>query len=258
MHPQFDSDRDLVLARARAAGVQDLVVTATDLDMSRTAIDYCEQKGLYCTAGVHPHDAKDAPADLGSRLLALARSHRVRAIGETGLDFYRNFSPQDAQRAVFREQLEVAAEIGLPAFVHDRDTAGAVFEMLAEFRPRLTGAVVHCFTGTAEDLARYLSLDVYIGITGWVADRRRGAPLAEVIRSLPLDRLVIETDAPFLKPHNVPAGWYAEHGVQTHTRRNEPALLPFVARAVSRAMDVPETDVIAQSTANARSLFGLD
>jgi len=124
LHPQFESDRVAVLERAKAAGVTELMVTATDLPMSRTAIAFCEDHDLYCTAGVHPHDAKDAPENLSAELVDLSRSDRVKAIGETGLDFNRNFSPPDVQRTVFETQLRTAIEVQLPVFVHDRDSEG--------------------------------------------------------------------------------------------------------------------------------------
>lgn len=257
LHPQFDPDRAAVMVRAREAGVTGMLVTATDLASTEAAIRFCETSDLYCTAGVHPHDAAQAPRDLAERLTLLAGSSRVKAIGETGLDFFRNYSPPDAQRRVFRTQLDVARACGRPLFVHDRDSSGEVFDGLATVAGEVPGVVVHCFTGSEADLSRYLSLGCYIGITGWVTDRKRGSELARVVRALPPDRLLIETDAPFLKPHNVPSGWQAEQAPNVDRRRNEPALLPWVAEGVSRAMGIPVADVIRHSTENARRLFDL-
>ncbi|MGD8832383.1 MAG: TatD family hydrolase [Pseudomonadales bacterium] len=257
LHPQFDPDRTAVVDRARAAGVTGMLVTATDLTTAEAAIDLCARTDLYCTAGVHPHEAKDAPADLSERLLELAGNDRVRAIGETGLDFHRSFSPHEIQRRLFDVQLEVASTCGLPVFVHDRDTGGAVFDELRPRAARLAGVVVHCFTGTSEDLERYLDLGCFIGITGWVTEKRRGVELREVIRDLPLEKLLIETDAPFLLPHNVPGGWREANAPGTRRRRNEPALLPWVAAGVAEAMSVSVEDVIRHSGDNARRLFGL-
>lgn len=257
LHPQFDRDRDRVLARARAAGVTDLLITATDLDMARRAIDFCERHDLYCTAGVHPHDAKDAPADLVAELELLIRSDRVKAVGEMGLDFNRNFSPPEVQRTVFDAQLELAASCGLPAFVHDRDTEGAVYEALHRHISSLSGVVVHCFTGTGTDLDRYLALGCHIGVTGWICDERRGAALRELTRRIPLDRLLVETDAPFLLPHSVPNGWHAAHAPEAHKRRNEPALLPLVVERIALETGVPAAEISKRTAENARSLFNL-
>ncbi len=257
LHAQFDPDRDAVIARARAAGLTGMLVTATDLASTSAAIRLCADADLYCTAGVHPHDAARAPADLREQLSELARSPRVRAIGETGLDFYRNYSPPDVQRQVFHTQLEVARACGRPLFVHDRESSAEVFEALSPMIHEVPGVVVHCFTGTGADLARYLSIGCHIGITGWITEKKRGADLARAICALPLDRLLIETDAPFLRPHNVPGNWQAENAPGISRRRNEPALLSFVAAGVAVAMDVPIADVIRHSTDNARRLFDL-
>jgi TatD DNase family protein len=257
LHPQFDDDREAVLARARAAGVHQLLVTATDLTMAARAVDWCEAHDLYCTAGVHPHDAKDAPADLAERLADLARSPRVKAIGETGLDFFRNFSPPSTQHRVFDVHLQAAGKLGLPAFVHDRDSDGAVYAALRRHRDRLPGVVVHCFTGTADDLSRYLALDCHIGITGWVCDERRGQELRALVPLIPLERLLIETDAPFLLPHDTPRTWHAEHAPGASRRRNEPALLPLVAARIARERRVSTETIVRETAANARRLFDL-
>ncbi len=258
LHAQFDADREDVIDRARAAGIERMLVTATDLATTEAALALCARvEGLYCTAGVHPHDASDAPDDLADRLRTAAINPAVRAIGETGLDFNRNFSPPDVQRRVFQTQLALAAEIGLPVFVHDRDSEGAVFDALERHADRLAGMVVHCFTGTAEDLDRYLALGCSIGITGWVCDRKRGQTLRELVGRIPLDRLLIETDAPFLRPQNAPKRWHELHAPGASSRRNEPALLPYVAAGIAEASGRPVADIIAASSRNAMTLFRL-
>ena len=194
---------------------------------------------------------------MSARLREAAGRAPVRAIGETGLDFNRNFSPPDVQRRIFSAQLECAVEVGLPVFVHDRDSNGEVAEHLERYRADLSGAVVHCFTGSADDLERLLALDCYIGITGWITESKRGAPLREIVRRLPLDRLMIETDAPFLLPRNLPKHWHREHAPGASSRRNESALLPYVAAGVAAALDIDVEAVVAASTANAVKLFGL-
>lgn len=258
LHPQFDADREAVIGRARAAGVARMLVTATDLAMTEAAIALCRNEAdLACTAGVHPHDAKDAPPDLNAQLRELAGDPNVRAIGETGLDYNRNFSPPDVQRHVFETQLALAAELGLPVFVHDRDSAGDVYAALARHMDGLPGVVVHCFTGTREDLQRYLALGCAIGITGWVCDRKRGGGLRELVPEIPLERLMIETDAPFLLPQNSPRGWHKTHAPGASSRRNEPALLAWVARGIAEASGVPVTEIISASSENARAMFAL-
>ena len=259
LHPQFDADREAVIARARAAGVRRMLVTATDLSMAEAAIRLCtDEPDLFCTAGVHPHDAKDAPQDpevLGEQLKRLAREPVVRAIGETGLDFNRNFSPPDVQRRVFDIQLTLAGELGLPVFVHDRDSDGAVYEALAQHAANLSGMVVHCFTGSSQDLDRYLALGCAIGITGWICDKKRGGALRELVGRIPLARLLIETDAPFLLPQNAPRNRQKINAPGASSRRNEPAMLSFVAEGIAEATGKPAAEIIAASSDNARQLF---
>jgi TatD DNase family protein len=252
LHPQFDDDREAVVTRARQAGVRHLIVTGTDLPGSRAGIAYAARAPalLSATVGIHPHDAAAAPAGWQDEVAALATERAVVAIGETGLDFNRNFSPPDVQEAVFREQLRLAASLDLPVFVHDREAGETVAACLAAAGPPPAGAIVHCFTGTRTDLLRYLELGCAIGITGWVCDRRRGAALRELVPLIPLDRLMIETDAPFLRPHNAPA--------DAHGRRNEPALLGYVADRLAELYGIARAEVEAVTAANARRLFRLD
>jgi len=257
LHPQFDDDRDAVLERARQAGVETLIVTSTDLSTAERAVGFCSARGLFCTAGIHPHDAKDAPANLVQVLESLAAHPAVCAIGETGLDFNRNFSPPDVQRRVFAMQLELAARTGLAVFVHDRDSNGEVHRMLAPLARDLSGVVVHCFTGTEQDLDNYLDAGFSIGVTGWVCDPRRGAALAALVPRIPGDRLLVETDAPFLLPPMTADSWPPAAVSRRHKRRNEPMLLPrIIARLAELRGEDPEV-LTAVTAANARRLFSL-
>ncbi len=235
-----------------------MLVTATDLDMTADAISLCTQvEDLACTAGIHPHDARNAPDDLGDRLQDLAASAEVRAIGETGLDFNRNFSPPEAQKRVFDAQLTAAGALGLPVFVHDRDTDGAVYRALKLHGHRLPAMVVHCFTGSQADLDRYLAIGCLIGITGWICDRRRGQALRDLVGRIPLERLMIETDAPFLLPQNAPRHWHREHAPGVSRRRNEPALLRYVAEGIAEASGVPVSEIVDATSRNAAAVFNL-
>ena len=248
-HRQFGSDREAVIARARAAGVRRMLVTGTSVASTRAAIALARETPgiLFATAGIHPHDASAAtPAALGE-LAALARSPEVRAVGECGLDFDRDFSPRPAQEAAFEAQLDLAAELRKPLFLHERAAHDRFLAILSRVRPRLGPAVVHCFTGVGRELDAYLALDLHVGITGWICDDRRGAALRPLIARIPADRLMIETDAPFLLP---PAA-------KASGRRNEPAFLVHVLEAVARAAGRPVGQVAAETTRTAERFFGL-
>lgn len=252
LHEQFAADRDEVLERARRAGVQHLIVTGTDLATSQAGAELAagDRRRLSATAGIHPHEARHAPADWESRLETLARRPEVVALGETGLDFNRNFSPPDVQETLFRGQLALAARLDLPVFVHDRDAGETVAACLADTAASAADVVVHCFTGSRDDLRRYLDLGCWIGITGWVCDRRRGGALRELVPQIPVERLMVETDAPFLRPHNAPRD---EHG-----RRNEPALLPFVVDQLAELYGMAAAELARITADNARLFFRLD
>jgi TatD DNase family protein len=248
-HRQFGSDRDAVVARAQAAGVRRILVTGTSVVSTRAAIELARGKPgvLFATAGIHPHDASSASPEALRELAALARSPEVRAVGECGLDFDRDFSPRPAQEAAFEAQLELAAELKRPLFLHERAAHDRFLAILSRVRPRLGPAVVHCFTGGARELDAYLALDLHIGITGWICDERRGAGLRSLIARVPAGRLMIETDAPFLLP---PAAKAAG-------RRNEPAFLPHVLDAVARAAGRAPEQVAAETTRTAEVFFSL-
>ena len=245
----FDADRADVLQRAAAAGVTSMLVTGTSVAASQAASALAEKTGLYATAGVHPHDAEAAPPDWPEAIASLAQSRTVVAIGETGLDYYRNYSSRDAQRQAFQRQAELAVAVGKPLFVHDRDSGGETRAILADYRNRLVDCVIHCFTGTAEDLDGYLQDGYHIGITGWICDERRGGELAALAPRIPADRLMIETDAPFLLPRNITP--------KPSSRRNEPAFLPWVVAKLAECRSEDPAALAEQTQANARRFFRL-
>lgn len=252
-HRSYDRDRDAVIARAAAAGVSTLVITGTSTAESQGASELARAKGAFSTAGVHPHHASECDEHTLARLRALAAEPHVVAVGECGLDFNRDFSPRDVQERWFEAQLELAAEVGLPVFLHERDASERMIAILTKHRARLVGGVVHCFTGTRATVERYLALDLHIGVTGWICDERRGASLVDAVGAIPLDRLMVETDGPFLLPRaNLPASPKPLDG-----RRNEPAFLPAVISGVARAMRRDPFEIAAETTRTARRFFAL-
>jgi TatD DNase family protein len=246
-HPAFSSDVAEVVQRAREAGVTRIVVTGTAVDESMAAIRVAEQFDFHATAGVHPHHARDCGAQTIPALRELAKHPRNIAIGECGLDFNRNYSPHPDQERWFVAQLELGLELGKPLFLHSRDAHPRFAEILKHHKVR--NAVAHCFTGEKAELHAYLDLGLYIGITGWICDERRGRHLVELVRDIPRDRLLLETDSPYLTPRDLKP--------QPKARRNEPAFLPHIAQAVARSLGRPFEEVAAETTRNAQALFNL-
>jgi TatD DNase family protein len=254
-HDAFDADRDAVIERARAGGVTVMVVTGASESGSLEALELARAwpGTLYATAGVHPHHAKDVTPDTLSVLRECADAPETLAVGETGLDFFRDLSPRALQERVFEEQLELGAQLELPVFMHLRDAHERFLAIVKEHRDRLTRAVVHCFTGTAKELHDFLDLDLYIGITGWICDERRGHHLRQLVGDIPDNRLMLETDAPYLLPRDLPK----DFDPRPTGRRNEPATLPHVLAAVAQAKAKPVDEVAASTTAAAREFFSI-
>jgi TatD DNase family protein len=248
-HASFNADRQQVIDRAVAAGVYKLVVTGTSIRSSLEAQTLASRfPDILCsTAGVHPHNAKNCNNETIKTLRDLAKHKEVVAIGECGLDFNRDFSPRPVQERWFEAQIELACELKLPLFLHERDAHQRFVEILSTYRNQFDAAVVHCFTGNGEELDAYLNLGLHIGITGWICDERRGLHLREVVRDLPLDRLLIETDAPYLLPRDLQP--------KPRSRRNEPMYLPHVLEAIAAARGQPAREIAAATTQNALRLF---
>jgi TatD DNase family protein len=250
--PAFHGDLSEVLARAREAGVGQMVITGTSVLESTKASGLAKThpEMLFATAGIHPHHASECDQSTIPALRALAQHPRVVAIGECGLDFNRNYSPHPDQEKCFKAQVELAIELKKPLFLHSRDAFPRLGDILNSYLDRLPSAVAHCFTGNKSELKAYLDLGLYIGITGWICDERRGAHLLELVREIPPDRLLVETDSPYLTPRDLRP--------QPKARRNEPSFLPHILRTVARALGRPAEEVAADTTRNAKSLFGLN
>ncbi len=251
-HDSFDSDRDAVMQRARDAGVARMIITGSSNQGSLDAAKLAESEPgrLYATAGVHPHHAADYDDSSTALITELVRKDAVVAVGECGLDYFRNFSPREAQLHAFQAQLEVAAETAMPVFLHQRDAHDDFVEVLEPMLPKIPRAVAHCFTGEHESLREYLAMGLWIGITGWICDERRGKHLHDIVADVPDDRLMIETDAPYLLPRTIKP--------KPQTRRNEPAYLTEVLRVVAEARGQSEEHVARITTENAVRFFGLN
>lgn len=250
-HDSFDKDREAVIERAHHAGVVQMVVTGASKAGSKAALELANHHPgeLFSTAGVHPHRAADFDLDTERFLRDLSQQRSVVAVGETGLDYFRDFSPRDVQRDVFQRQLQIGVDTKLPMFLHMRDAHEDFHAILGEVRGRLNDVVVHCFTGEREEMHDYLDLDCHIGITGWICDERRGVHMQEFLKDIPADRLMVETDAPYLKPRNL------KPRVKTH--RNEPRWLPWIVTTLATAREEHPGLVAEQTTANARAFFRL-
>jgi TatD DNase family protein len=249
-HDSFDPDRAQVIERALAAGVTHFLVTGATLESSRDAISLARAHPdmIRATAGVHPHHAAALADTHLPRLRELMQAPEVCAAGECGLDYFRNFSPRGDQQRAFAWQLELAAEVGKPVFLHQRDAHADFLALLRARRPGLAGGVAHCFTGGVAELEDYLTLDLYIGVTGWVCDERRGAQLREAVSRIPSERLLLETDAPYLLPRDLEP--------KPTSRRNEPMHLRHVLETVARCRGESIEAIARATTDNARRLFG--
>ncbi len=250
-HDSFDDDRQAVIQRARSAGVTRMVITGSSAESNVAALALARQSAtvMFATAGVHPHHAALYDDDVDQAIRRHCQQKEVVAVGECGLDYCRDLSPRERQREAFERQLAIAADNGLPVFLHQRDAHEDFVAILTRWLPKLSRAVAHCFTGDEAALRHYLQLGLYIGITGWICDERRGAHLQEIVSLIPDDRLMLETDAPYLQPRTLrpkPPG-----------RRNEPAHLVEVLRMVAASRQQSAEHVANITTRTAEIFFGL-
>jgi TatD DNase family protein len=258
MHSSFKRDREEVIRTSCDAGVSPLIITGTGEKSSREAAEYAaeynarcaeEPRKLYVTAGVHPHEAKNCDERTIDALRSLASEYGAVAIGECGLDYNRDFSPRDLQRKWFTKQIELAAEIKRPLFLHERDAFEDFAAILENYKAAVPAMAVHCFTGNEKELEKYLELGCYIGITGWICDERRGAHLGALVKKIPADKIMIETDAPFLLPRNLPG--------KVRDRRNEPGYLPHIAKTIAGHLEKDLSLFAEETFTNTKKFFGI-
>jgi TatD DNase family protein len=252
---RFDKDRDDLISRAKNQGVEKLLITGTNIHESQQALVLCQYyqhkfpKTLFTTAGIHPHDADGVSKDYLAQLVQLAKEPYVKAIGECGLDFNRNFSEPQQQLKIFKEQISLAAELEMPLFLHQRDAFSPWFEALKPFIDRVPAMIAHCFTGKKVELEQCVEANMYIGITGWLCDERRGKELQEIIKFIPLNRLLIETDAPYLTPRTIRP--------RPKSSRNEPSYLPYIVQKIAEITAIDPDEIACQTSINARKVFNL-
>jgi TatD DNase family protein len=248
----FKNDVHQVIAEGHQAGVTRMILTGSDVADSQAAAELANSypRQLWSTAGIHPHMAKSFDETSISTLRQLLTLPQVVAVGETGLDYNRNFSEPAQQRASFEAHLQLAAETGMPMFLHQRDAHEDFMALLSAYRSKLKQVVVHCFTGEENELDDYLALDCHIGITGWICDERRGHHLRDFVAKIPADRLMIETDAPYLLPRDLKP--------KPKSRRNEPKYLPHICEVIAEFRTESASELAALTTATAAAFFRLE
>lgn len=244
---EYAGEAEAVISRARAAGVEAIVAVggAGDMSSNAEAVALAARfENIYATVGMHPHDAKDVGPDELQTLMELAASPKVVSIGETGLDYYYNHSPHEVQRRVFSQFIHMARDTGLPLVVHERDAAQEAADLLRDEGAGRVRGVIHCFTGNYDAARAYLDLGFYLSFTGIITFKNAEA-LRDVVRQVPLERMLVETDSPYLTP------------VPHRGKRNEPAYVRLVAEMVARVKDLPLDEIARRTTHNVKDLFGI-
>jgi TatD DNase family protein len=252
---QFQNEVPQIIRNAIAAGVEQMILTGTSVRNSEQSANLAKKypDNLASTAGIHPHDAKHFDRESIPALKRLLQGPEVVSVGECGLDFDRDFSPRPVQEKCFEAQLELAIEMNKPLFLHERAAFTRFNAITDNYLSSLPKAVVHCFTGTLTEAKIYLDKGFFLGFTGAISDVRRFEQLREVVKFAPLDRLMIETDSPFMLAKNVPKGMLTKY----HERRNEPAFLPFVAQTIAEFKGISVEETAHRTTMNAKLFFGI-
>ena len=249
MHSSFKRDRVEIIEEAKKVGVKQFIITGTNVNSSQLAAQYASKypETLYSTSGVHPHDAKTCNGHSMFELKKIAKSDCVVAIGECGLDYNRNFSPQDLQRKWFEAQVQLADRLNMPLFLHEREAHEDLYNILKKYDEMPQKSVVHCFTGTKQEAQNYIDLGCYIGVTGWICDMKRGRNLQEAVSIIPPEKLMIETDAPFLIPKNF--------DFKPKKNRNEPKYLPHILNTIALCMGIDAEELSNQVNKNTKEFF---
>ena len=246
-HPQLHNQIDKVVENMKAQNIDKAIITSSNLKDTKIALDIINiyPEIFYTTVGFHPHNAKDFIYENISSIIEYSKNAKVLAIGECGLDYYREYSTREEQLFCFEEQLKIAKSTGLPVFLHERKAHDDFVGILKKHIFEIEKSVVHCFTGTKDELKTYLEMGCYIGITGWISDLDRGKHLHDLIKYIPEDRLMIETDAPYLTPKNIP---FKNNGI------NEPSFLNYVAQSISECLN-KDINYIKEITVNNTKRF---
>ena len=270
-HNSFNQDRAELLTRAHDTGVDYALVCGADLDDSAKGIalarshsrSHSSEEGvqLFTTAGVHPHHAKEWNDDSAEKLISICQENKdiVAAVGETGLDYARNYSTPQQQKLAFSQQLQVAEQLKLPIFLHQREAHDDFYQILKDYADKLPTMLVHCFTGQRDELLAYVELGCYIGITGWFCDERRGEHLSDLISLIPAERLIVETDSPYLIPRTLKAKLKTQNKVNLKHKlnRNEPAYLPHLVEVLAKQLGQQAEELAQQTLLNTFSFLQL-
>ncbi len=249
-HSQLFDKIHTVIDNFKKVHIQKVIITSSDLHDTKTALNLIKEfPGLfYTTVGFHPHNAKNFnESDLKS-MEVLSKNPNVVAVGECGLDYYREYSPKKQQIECFEKQLFLSSKVNLPIFLHERGSHNDFYLMLKKHIDTINNCVVHCFTGTKEELIKYIDLGCYIGITGWITDMERGSHLHNIIQLIPEDKLLVETDAPYLLPKNIDV---------SHDIINEPAHLPYIVQTISKCLNKNMEYVCNKTYENTMRFFGI-
>ena len=246
-HPELYNQLDKIVENLQIADIKKVIITSSNLRDTKTALDIINLYPdlFYTTIGFHPHNAKDFSLEDIDKIHEYGKDKKIVAIGECGLDYYREYSTKEQQIYCFEEQLSIAESLKLPLFLHERHAHKDFTKILKSHINKIKNCVVHCFTGTENELKVYLDMGCYIGITGWISDTNRGKHLHDLLEYIPEDRLMIETDAPYLIPHNLP---FKHNGI------NEPSFLNFVAQTIAECLN-KDINVIKEVTYNNTKKF---
>ena len=249
MHPSFKKNRENIIEDAKKVGVNQFIITGTTVKSSKICCEYASKypDTLYSTSGVHPHDAKTCNENTLQELEKIAKNDCVVAIGECGLDYNRDFSPRDVQRKWFEKQVELGENLNMPLFLHEREAHDDLYNILKKHEDICEKSVIHCFTGTKQEAENYIDLGCCIGVTGWICDMKRGSDLQEAVNVIPTDKMMIETDAPFLIPKNFDK--------KPKNNKNEPKYLHHVLKTIAHYKDDYDVDKLAKEVTKTTKNF---